>query len=176
MAEVVLRRMAAERTLADGSILGDRLVVTSAGTGNWHAGEGMDPRARDALAARGSDGDGHVARQFRAAWLDEEDLVVCLDRSHHRTVAGLGRGRAGDDRHEPSIVLLRSFDPRAAGAPDVDDPYYGDEADFARCLREVEAACRGLADHLVAALDREHPDREADGDAQAGKVTNDSAS
>ena len=36
MAEVVLRAYAAEATLADGSKLSDRLVVSSAGTSAWH--------------------------------------------------------------------------------------------------------------------------------------------
>ncbi|MGH9088858.1 MAG: low molecular weight phosphotyrosine protein phosphatase, partial [Acidimicrobiales bacterium] len=52
MAEVVLRELAARRAL-DAGTLADRVHITSAGTGHWHVGEPMDPRARAALEARG---------------------------------------------------------------------------------------------------------------------------
>jgi protein-tyrosine phosphatase len=153
MAEVVLRALAAESSLADGSRLGDRLVVSSAGTTAWHAGEPMDPRARSVLAARGYTDHGHVAQPFETAWLDSTDLVVCMDRGHRQTLAGLARGTAGDDRHEERLVLLRSFDERAGGSVDVPDPYNGDEIDFETCLDMVEAGCRGLAAQLGRSYD-----------------------
>ncbi|MEI2647895.1 MAG: hypothetical protein V9G15_02490 [Dermatophilaceae bacterium] len=48
------------------------------------------------------------------------------------------------------IRLLREFDAEAveAGTLDVDDPYYGDMSDFEQCLAEVEAACRGVVEHV----------------------------
>ena len=110
----------------------------------------MDPRAHDALARRGYGDHGHRARSFETGWFDGTDLVVCMDRGHQQTLASLSRGRAGDDRYLERLVLLRSFDPRAGGAVDVPDPYYGDDADFASCLDMVEAGCRGLTSYLVA--------------------------
>ncbi|MGH9093261.1 MAG: low molecular weight phosphotyrosine protein phosphatase, partial [Acidimicrobiales bacterium] len=50
MAAVVTAALAA----SDGALAG-RLAVTSAGTGPWHEGEPMDPRAQAALAGRGYD-------------------------------------------------------------------------------------------------------------------------
>ncbi len=148
MADVVLRRLADQTLLADGSTLSSRLHVTSAGTGNWHAGEGMDTRARDALERRGYQDHGHLAQAFDTQWFDSTDLVVCLDRRHQQTLVGLARSRAGDDRYLDRLVMLRSFDPRASGAVDVPDPYYGDDSDFEACLDLVEAGCRGLVTHL----------------------------
>ena len=148
MADVVLRALTAEMPLTDGSKLGDRLVVSSAGTTAWHEGEPMDPRARVALEARGYVDHGHAARPFETAWFDSVDLVVCMDRGHRQTLSGLARGAAGDDRHEDRLVLLRSFDGRAGGSVDVPDPYNGDEIDFESCLDLIEAGCRGLAGHL----------------------------
>ncbi len=149
MAEVVLRRMAADTPAGDGSRLADHLVVTSAGTGGWHAGEPMDPRARAALERRGYIDDGHRAQAFETRWFEVTDLVVCLDRGHQQTLLSLARRRLGDDRFDDCLVLLRSFDPRAGGAVDVPDPYYGDDHDFETCLDLVEAGCRGLAGHLA---------------------------
>jgi protein-tyrosine phosphatase len=43
--------------------------------------------------------------------------------------------------------MLRSFDPRSAAyALDVEDPYYGDHADFEEVLAVIEAALPGLHD------------------------------
>jgi protein-tyrosine phosphatase len=50
------------------------------------------------------------------------------------------------------IRLLCSFDPGAADAAEVPDPYYGDARDFERVLDVCEAACRGVLDHLRAVL------------------------
>jgi protein-tyrosine phosphatase len=149
MADVVLRHQAVDTTLADGTTLAERLVVSSAGTGGWHAGEPMDPRARDALARRGYEDHGHRARAFETRWFGDTDLVVCLDRGHQQTLASLSRGRAGDDRYLERLVLLRSFDPRAGGSVDVPDPYYGDDDEFESCLDLVEAGCWGLTASLV---------------------------
>lgn len=142
MADVVLRR------LADEAGFSDRLMVSSAGTGPWHEGEPMDPRAHEALAAAGYADHGHVAHQFDPSWFDELDLLVALDRRHRQTLDSLAAGRSVDDR----LVLLRAFDRNAGGAVDVPDPYYGDAADFAQCLMMVEAGGRGLAVALAELL------------------------
>lgn len=149
MADVVLRRLAADTVLGDGTVLADHLEVDSAGTGNWHAGEPMDPRAAAVLAARGYVDHGHRARAFEAQWLDRYDLVVAMARTHQQTLVSLARHRSGGDDHAGHVVLLRSFDRRAGAHADVPDPYYGDTSDFEDCLTMVEAACRGLAAELA---------------------------
>ncbi len=119
MGDVVLRHLAADRALADGTVLGERLVVSSAGTGGWHEGEPMDPRARAALERRGYADHGHRARPFDTAWLPGTDLVVCMDRGHRQTLASLARAKAGDSRYDGRLVLLRGFGTRSGGDPDV---------------------------------------------------------
>ncbi len=149
MAEVVLRRLALDTPTADGAVLADFLDVSSAGTGGWHSGEPMDARARAALERRGYVDHGHRARAFETAWFASTDLIVCLDRGHQQTLLSLARGKAGDDRHDDRLVMLRGFDSGAGGAVDVPDPYYGEDADFESCLAMVESGCRGLVDHLA---------------------------
>jgi protein-tyrosine phosphatase len=152
MADVVLRTLAGRETMPDGSDLARRLTVWSAGTGVWHVGEPMDDRARAALERRGYVDDGHRAQKLDTGWFQTADLVVCMDRGHQQTLVSLGRGRSGDDRFDDHLVMLRRFDPRAGGAVDVPDPYYGDDADFERCLDLVEAGCRGLVAALAGGL------------------------
>jgi protein-tyrosine phosphatase len=110
--------------------------VTSAGTGNWHVGSGADERAARVLSAHG------YSTNHRAAQVDDDhlaaDLVIALGRNHFRQLQQLG---VDDDR----IRMLRSFDPRSAAyALDVDDPYYGDHADFEEVFTVIEAALPGL--------------------------------
>ncbi|HUA96493.1 MAG TPA: low molecular weight protein-tyrosine-phosphatase [Acidimicrobiales bacterium] len=143
MAAAVMTRLA-DNDLA----LAGRIAVSSAGTGPWHEGEPIDPRAQAALSSRGYDGTGHVAHQVSVTDLPHVDLLVALDRRHQQTLRSLGAGARLDGR----LVLLRSFDRTAGGAVDVPDPYYGDESDFAHCLDQVELACRGLAGALAQVL------------------------
>ncbi len=146
MAKVVLRARLAEAGWAD------RVVIDSAGTGPWHAGKDMDPRARQALSRRGYPAPPHVARQFTAEDFAGRDLVIGLDAGHLARLGQLAR-LAGDPRDAAaSISLLRSYDPDAvaAGELDVPDPYHHGEPEYEAALTQIEAACAGLARRLVA--------------------------
>jgi protein-tyrosine phosphatase len=93
MAETVLRAELAAAGL-DGAV-----VVDSAGTGDWHVGDGMDPGARAALARRGHDGSGpktHRARQFRPSWLARYDLILAMDARNLRDLRRMARGGDAD--------------------------------------------------------------------------------
>ena len=144
MAEVVLRQK------VDDAGLPDLVQVDSAGTSGYHSGEGMDPGAIAALAAKGYDGSGHVARQFDPTWLERRDYVIALDRSHLKI---LEQEAERDETTE--VDLLRTFDPTAKGALDVADPYGGSHREFERCLDMIERGCVGLLDHLEARLGAE---------------------
>ncbi|PJE17769.1 MAG: protein tyrosine phosphatase [Mycobacterium sp.] len=132
MAEKMFAHQISERGL------GDVVRVTSAGTGNWHAGEGADVRAKRVLRDHG------YPTAHRAAQIDEDhlsaDLVIALGRNHQRLLRQLG---VEDGR----LRMLRSFDPRSgAHTPDVEDPYYGDHRDFETAFVVIEAALPGLHD------------------------------
>jgi protein-tyrosine phosphatase len=150
MAEIILRRQLEQAGLSGGPA-GERVVVDSVGLAGYHVGDGADPRTLRALHDAGYDGRAHIARKLDPGVLAERDLVLVADSGHLAAVQRLARRlpQAGDVR------LLREFDPQAAaaGSPlDVDDPYYGDAAAFSRCLREVEAACAGVVEHLRSRL------------------------
>ncbi len=118
------------------------IEVDSAGTGGWHAGEEMDRRSRETLVSAGYRPGAHAAKQFTVPDLAARDVVVALDQGHLRELRRMAR----DEDERAKIVLLRSFDPSAvaAGELDVDDPYYGGADGFNRVLREIERASRGL--------------------------------
>ena len=143
MAETVLTAMLRERGLAD------RVRVDSAGTGDWHVGQSADLRALETLRRHGYDATRHRARQFEPSWLDERDLVL---------VADLDNARSLEKRATPgqlaAVRMLRSFDPVAVAAGDLDvpDPYYGEGDGFERVLAMIEAACYGVVGGLAEQL------------------------
>ena len=134
MAHVVL-----ESRLDDAS-LGDLVEVTSSGTGGWHVGSPMDPRAAATLTRAGYDATRHRARQYDASWADRNDLVLAMDHDNLDNLNDLGGV-------SPRVMLFRDFDPVEPGG-DVPDPYYGGDAGFEEVLSMVERT----SDNLVAAL------------------------
>jgi protein-tyrosine phosphatase len=136
--------------------------VTSAGTGGWHVGDGADERARRILRKYGYP-TVHQAAEVNADHLSA-DLVVALDRNHFRTLSHLG---VPPDR----LRMLRSFDPRCgAHTPDVEDPYYGDYADFEETFTVIDAALPGLHSWVDERLRStgSSPDADADAEGRAG--------
>ena len=136
------------QSLLDAEGLANQVSISSAGTGNWHIGSGIDDRAGAALATAGYDGSRHRAQQFVASWFDDYDLIVAMDRKNRWFLEELAP--SGDAKAK--IRMLRSYDPiaKARGELDVPDPYY--EENFPEVLAMVERGCRGLLDEVRAQL------------------------
>lgn len=130
MAAAVLRHKVAEAGLAD------EVVVSSAGTGDWHVGSGADRRARAALRARGYS-DEHRAQQFSRRDFADQDLVLGMDSANVHDLR-----RIAPDAEIGAAVRLFDID------ADVTDPYYGGPQDFEEALDQIERA----ADTLIAEL------------------------
>lgn len=137
-AEAVMRHHVVRRGLED------RLVIDSAGTGAWHVGAAPDQRAAAEARARGIAMGGR-ARQFGPADFVLWDLVVAMDAQNAADLQAI----APDAESRRKVRLLRDFDPDAPSGSEVPDPYYGGPEGFARVFDMVDAACRGLLDHLV---------------------------
>jgi protein-tyrosine phosphatase len=123
MAEVVLRAALDEAGLAD------TVTVDSAGTGDWHVGQGMNKGALAALARRGYDGSGHRARQFKPAWFGSRDLILAMDTSNLADLRSMGG--------EAELFAAAG---ELTDVTDIPDPYGGDAADFDHVLDLLEAA------------------------------------
>ena len=148
--EAVLRSRIADAGLAD------RVLVDSAGTGDWHLGGPADPRALATLDGAGYPLD-HVARQINPQWFERVDLVLAMDEANY---ADLRRMMARDTTGT-ELRMMRSFDPALAHlaephpALSVPDPYYGGPEGFVEVLHMIEKAADGLVDGLLdGGLDR----------------------
>jgi protein-tyrosine phosphatase len=138
--------VAVASALVEEAGLGERVVLESFGTADYHVGKGADSRTSAALRRRGWSADDHRARCISAGDLARADLVLAADRSNVEFLRRLAR----DPGDRSKIRLLRSFDPLAPPrAQEVADPWFGEDADFDSALEQIEAACRGLVEHLA---------------------------
>lgn len=140
MAEVVLRAQLAAAGLQD------RVIVDSAGTGDWHVGDPMNAPARRQLERHGYDGAAHRARQFDASWLAERDLFLAMDNSNLANLRALARQ---DDAAPDTMRRIRLFGEVAGlDGADVPDPWGGSPADFARVLTMLETGMARIVSQL----------------------------
>ena len=124
--------------------LGDRIVVDSAGTHDYHVGRPPDERAQQHAARRGVDLSAQRARQLTARDFDAFDLVLVMDDANEQAARALCPPA---QRHR--LRRLTDFCTRHR-ASDVPDPYDGGEAGFEAVLDLVEDACAGLLRTLIA--------------------------
>jgi protein-tyrosine phosphatase len=134
------------RHLVEEAGLADEFEIDSAGTGNWHLGEGPDRRSVAAAAARGITIGGH-ARQVTGADFEHYDYILAADAYNFRDLQAI----APTDEDEAKVHMLREFDEMSTPDDyDVPDPYYGGPSGFDDVIDLVEAACRGLLDEILA--------------------------
>jgi protein-tyrosine phosphatase len=141
-AEAVMRHLVNEAGLTD------RILLDSAGLGDWHVGGPRDTRSQKVGRRRGIALSG-VARQFLAEDFARFDYVLAMDRQNLAALLAL----APDDAARAKVHLLRSFDPASPTLAEVPDPYYGGPRGFDEVFDICEAACKGLLEHLR----RRHP-------------------
>lgn len=114
------------------------LIIDSAGTGNWHAGEPPDPRARAVALKDGVDASALRARQVTRGDFTRFTHIVAMDTDN---LASLRRLAPADATVELSLLL--DHVPGREGQS-VADPYYGDDDGFDVTWAEAVAGARGL--------------------------------
>ena len=135
--EGVLLAMLAERGLES------KLMVDSAGTIGYHAGNRADQRMRATAEKRGYDLQSR-ARQITRTDLETFDLVIAMDRDNLQDIRSLHASPAA------AIKLLSDF-LDDSWPQDVPDPYYGGARGFEYVLEMIEAACPSIIEELLEA-------------------------
>lgn len=118
--------------------LADRIVVDSAGTGDWHIGHPPDERAQRAAKARGYDLSMLRGRQVRIEDFARFDLLIAMDDANAAALA-----KVCPAEYRDKIRLLMEFATRDDSRVVV-DPYFGGDEGFERVLDQCEDACEGL--------------------------------
>lgn len=121
------------------------MLLDSAGTGGWHAGEEPDRRSIAVAAQHGVDISGQRARKVLPGDFSRFNLILGMDRANVRDLKALAPQAARDRVH-----LYLDF---AVGrAADVPDPYYDGAEAFASVYRMIREASEALAKRLEASV------------------------
>lgn len=135
MAEGIIRDKANEK--------GVKIETDSAGTGDYHIGEGPDHRAVAAMKKRGHDITDLQARQFRVSDYDKFDMIYAMDASNLENILDLARN--DDDRGKVKLILNESQPNRDMEVP---DPYFGGDAGFENVYKMLDAACELILERI----------------------------
>jgi protein-tyrosine phosphatase len=104
--------------------------VDSAGTGNWHVGQGPDRRSVRTAREHGIDISKQVCRLFSISDFDTFDHILVMDKSNLANILAFAR----NDGDTKKVEML-------LGDKIVPDPYY-DDAQFEPVFKLIEQGCR----------------------------------
>ncbi|WP_299584716.1 low molecular weight protein-tyrosine-phosphatase [Mucilaginibacter sp.] len=110
--------------------------IDSAGTGNWHVGEGPDRRSTRTAGEHGIDISQQVCRLFRISDFDEYDHIFVMDKSNLGDILEMAR----DDEDRKKVRLL-------LGDKIVPDPYQDDNL-FEPVFQMIETGCKEIIEQL----------------------------
>jgi len=128
--------------LVEQSGYADRIHVDSAGTHAYHISEPPDRRAQQAARRRDIDLSGLRARKAVETDFSEFDYILAMDRNNYEDLI-----QNCPQEHVAKVKLFLEFAPEL-GVREVPDPYYGGSSGFEQVLDLVDAASRGLLEHL----------------------------
>jgi protein-tyrosine phosphatase len=133
MAEGIMRERAHQRGMA--------LEIDSAGTGNYHIGDGPDPRAVQCLKGKGIDIAPLRARQFSIDDFDAFDIIFAMDQSNYDHIIAKAR-------HEADVSKVRMIldEHESTKGSIVPDPYFGEMDGFETVYSLVDQACEAFLD------------------------------
>ena len=106
--------------------------IDSAGTGNWHVGEGPDGRSVRVARNHGIDISKQICRQFKTKDFDLFDLILVMDRHNLANVRAMAR----NEQEEAKVKLF-------LGDKEVPDPYT-DDSQFEPVFELIEAGCQDV--------------------------------
>ena len=124
--------------------LSDQFIVDSCGTAPFNVGKSPDPRTLEATLNRGYDISDQIARQ-----IDDEDFIIydyiiIMDRKNKMSVDAWT-----PKDYQGSVELLMKFHPNNNGQLQIPDPYHEGIEAFYPIIDNIEAATKGLLDHII---------------------------
>lgn len=122
--------------------LSEQIAIDSAGTHAYHVGEQPDRRAQIAALQRGVDLSLQRARRVQDEDFSRFDYVLAMDSDNEQNLLY----QCPAEQRE-KVRRFMSFAPEMNTA-EVPDPYYGGAQGFEHVLDLVEAAARGLLQHI----------------------------
>lgn len=122
----------------------DKFTVDSAGTGDWHAGQGPDHRSVATAKGRGLDISCQKARQIKQTDFTAFDHIYVMDSSNLRDVTKLAQ--TPEAKAKVKLMMDEVYPGQKA---DVPDPYYGGPDGFEKVYDMLDEACTLVAQKLI---------------------------
>ncbi len=122
----------------------DKFQVDSAGTGNWHAGQGPDKRSVATAKNRGLDISCQIARQLKVSDFDTFDHIYVMDSSNLKDVLRLAPNEVA--KTKVKMMMDEVFPGQNI---DVPDPYFGGSEGFDNVYNMLDEACEIVAEKLI---------------------------
>lgn len=131
MAEYILKKMCAEKNID--------WEIASAGTENYHVGEGADTRGVRTALRHGVDMRSHIARQLTQKDFEEYDVIYSLATDVTHEISHIAKS---ETRMKKVKLFMDELFPREQQS--VPDPWYGEEKDFEPVFALIERVCEKL--------------------------------
>jgi len=106
--------------------------IDSAGTGDWHIGQGPDKRSTAIAKKYDIDISGQCCRQIKVKDFDLYDRIYVMDKMNLKDVLALARN--DEDRKKVRLLLDNAIVP---------DPYYEDDL-FDDVFKMIEKGCKTI--------------------------------
>jgi protein-tyrosine phosphatase len=123
--------------------LDQKIIISSAGTGNWHIGNLPDERMRQTAQSKGIKLESR-AQQFQGKDFNRFNLVLAMDHSNLVRLSEIAPSTLPKNK----LMLFRYFDPESTNDQDVPDPYYGGSKGFEEVYSIVKRTCPPLLDYI----------------------------
>ncbi len=127
------------------TVSGLKWKVDSAGTENYHVGEGADRRAVKIAAQNGIDISGHIARQLSDKDFEYYDIIYAMATDVRREI--LYRNLKRD---YPDKIRLFMDEINPGKNLSVPDPWYGTEAGFQPVFELIDKVCNEIIKKAIA--------------------------
>ncbi|SFN56502.1 protein-tyrosine phosphatase [Algoriella xinjiangensis] len=127
--------------LAEGILqakVGDKHLVDSAGTGDWHVGEQPDRRSVSVAKMHGVDISDQRAMHFNPIFFEEFDLIFAMDKQNSIDLQKLARNE--EEQNKVKLILKEGL----GVAHNVPDPYYDNEDAFEHVYQLLDDATNGI--------------------------------
>ncbi|HID36492.1 MAG TPA: low molecular weight phosphotyrosine protein phosphatase [Ghiorsea sp.] len=134
LAEVVVKSVADEQGLSH------MFHFESAGTGDWHVGNGADPRSASKALEKDLSLADHSAQQITRSNIQDWDVFVAMDSDNRRNLLAMGA-------KPEQVLMMRAFE-GLNDALDVPDPYYGGAHGFEDAYQMLVLNAAGLLEEL----------------------------
>jgi len=125
------------------SQLNVNILVDSAGTGGWHAGQAPDPRSIEKASEYGIDISKQKARKFSQEDFSNFDIIYAMDGSNFSDIIAMAKSQ--EEMDKVKIILNERYPSENKPVP---DPYYGGEEGFENVYHLLNDACDKILEKL----------------------------